>query len=166
MVVPPIVSDSIFTNFHFPSARLTRALSRLGLPIELSESQIPILAQIFRGSQYDPDAERNVEPFGASFVWSDEHPATVDDDRIISPLKFLQYLAWYRKSLIENEPFEPFTSYWNLFKSECPSWPGFRSERCDLALLPELESDIESMHQYMERVLNLCERKRDRESAV
>ena len=27
MVVPPIVSDSIFTNLHFSSARLTRALS-------------------------------------------------------------------------------------------------------------------------------------------
>ena len=29
MVVPPILSDSIFTNLHFSSARLTRALSRL-----------------------------------------------------------------------------------------------------------------------------------------
>ena len=28
MVVPPIVSDSVFTNLHFSSARLTRALSR------------------------------------------------------------------------------------------------------------------------------------------
>ena len=30
MVVPPIVSDSIFTNLHFSSARLTRALYSLG----------------------------------------------------------------------------------------------------------------------------------------
>ena len=29
MVVPPIVSDSIFTNLHFLSARLTRALYSL-----------------------------------------------------------------------------------------------------------------------------------------
>ena len=149
----------------FSSARLTRALSRLGLPIELSESQIPILAQVFSCLQYDPNAERSVEPFGASFVWSDEHPGTVDDDRTISPQKFLQYLAWYRKSLIENEPFEPFTVYWNLFRSECPSWPGFRPERCDPALLHQLESDVESMYQYMERALRICERKRDRDNA-
>ena len=36
MVVPPIVSDSIFTNLHFSSARLTRALSRLEADIRFS----------------------------------------------------------------------------------------------------------------------------------
>ena len=51
MVVPPIVSDSIFTNSHFSSARLTRALSRskqmsnytynLGVSIERALSGVP-----------------------------------------------------------------------------------------------------------------------------
>ena len=130
--------------------------------IKLDESQIPLLALTFGRLQYDPDAKRTVEPFGCAFVWSDEHPGTEDDDRTISPLEFLQYLVWYRKSIIENEPFEPFTSYWNLFRSECPTWPGFRPERCDPLLLPELESDTESMHRHMERVLDICERKRQR----
>ncbi|MDA7870548.1 hypothetical protein N9B04_00710 [bacterium] len=138
-------------------------LSGSGFTIELTESQIPILAQKFSGLQYDPNAERSVEPFGSAFVWSDEHPGFQDDEHSMSPLKFLQYLVWYRKSLIERKPFEPFAKYWDLFKSECPTWPGFRAERCDPSLWTELESDVESMYQYLERALEICERKRQRD---
>jgi hypothetical protein len=116
--------------------------------------------------RFDPDAERSVEPMGGAFVWSDEHPGLNYDDRAIPILKFLQYLVWYRKSLIENEPFEPFTTYWNLFKSECPTWPGFRPERCDPMLLQELKSETEIVHKRLERVIGICNRKQNREDST
>ena len=40
MVVPPIVSDSIFTNLHFSSARLTRALSDFEMLIAATQQKM------------------------------------------------------------------------------------------------------------------------------
>ena len=121
---------------------------------------------MFESLRYDPDAKRSVEPFGGAFVWSDELPVFEVDDRTIGGTRFLQYLIWYRKSLMENNPFAPFAEYWSLFQSECPTWPGFRPERCDVELGSQLQLETEVAYKQIERAFAVCERKRERDKSA
>ena len=73
--------------------------------------------------------------------------------------RFFQGLLWYRKSLIQEEPFGSFTEFWDAFKKACPTWPGFRPERCDPSLRDELNFDVDVLMRKLERVIRVCERK-------
>lgn len=70
------------------------------------------------------------------FFWSDEllretsaAPKDVAHRAIIG----------YRASLIDGQPREELRGGWDQLRRECPDWPGFRPERCDLALKDEQE---------------------------
>jgi hypothetical protein len=103
-----------------------------------SIDQIPPLAQDYLSLTKDPNATRTIGTFGLVFIWSDERPPVVT---IEDGLKFLEYLLWYRDSLMRQNPFEPFTAYWDAFRGCCPTWPGFAEERHDPSLLAELEQE-------------------------
>ena len=155
-----------------PTARVLkhRSLRRLGDPgrysaqiMELTLEQIPTLATRFEQLAFDPNAERDIELFGAAFVWSDEKPSFDDLHNTVPITRFFQYLLWYRKSLIQQEPFDPFTKYWDAFQSACPTWPGFRPERCDPNLCDELNPDVDATMNRVERAFDICDRKRNRD---
>ena len=131
--------------------------------MELTLQQIPALATRFERLQFDPYAERSIELFGAAFVWSDEKPDFDALENSISVTRFFQYLLWYRKSLIQQEPFDPFTEYWDAFKHACPTWPGFRPERCNPNLCDELDADVHDTMRQVERAFKICDRKRRRD---
>lgn len=134
--------------------------------IELALEQIPALATRFEKLRFDPNARREIELFGAAFVWSDEKPSfdeLCDElENTIPVTRFFQGLLWYRKSLIQQKPYDPFTEYWDAFRDACPTWPGFRPERCDPCLRDELDADVDAAISKLERVLDVCERKRNR----
>ncbi|MEZ6093000.1 MAG: hypothetical protein R3C03_02010 [Pirellulaceae bacterium] len=130
--------------------------------MELTLQQIPALATRFERLKFDPNAERSIELFGAAFVWSDEKPDFDDLENTISVARFFQSLLWYRKSLIQQEPFDPFTKYWDAFKLACPTWPGFRLERCDPKLRDELDADVDDTMRQVERAFKICDQKRKR----
>ena len=131
--------------------------------MELTLRQIPALATRFSNLSYDPDATRDIEMFGAAFVWSDEKPDFDELEDTIQVTRFFQYLLWYRKSLIEQTPFTAFTEYWDAFRDACPTWPGFRPDRCDATLRSELDAAVDATMSKLERVFDVCDRKRRRE---
>ncbi len=131
--------------------------------MELTLEQIPALAAKFKPLKFDPDAKRSVEVLGCAFVWTDEKPLFEDTpDGTISVTRFFQYLLWYRKSLIQQKPFGPFTEYWEAFRDACPTWPGFHPERCSPSLHGELTAEVETGMAKLDRFFDLCERKRRR----
>jgi hypothetical protein len=103
-----------------------------------SLDQIPALAQDYLSLTKDPNATRTLGTFGLVFVWSDERPPDVT---MKGGLRFLEYLLWYRDSLMRQIPFAPFAKYWDAFRERCPTWPGFAEERRDPSLLAELERE-------------------------
>ncbi len=128
--------------------------------MQLTLEQIPALAAKFQTLVFDPNAECNVEFFGGAFVWSDEKPDFDSLNTTIPVARFFQYLLWYRKSLIQEEPAGAFTEFWDAFKEVCPSWPGFRPERCDPSLRDELNADVYAMMKKLERAIKVCDRKK------
>lgn len=128
--------------------------------MQLTLEQIPDLATKFEMLVFDPNAKRDVELLGAAFVWSDEKPDFNCPDATIPVTRFFQYLLWYRKSLMQEKPAVAFTVFWEAFHKACPTWPGFRPERCAPPLLDELNAEVDVMMKKLKRELEACDRQR------
>ena len=117
--------------------------------------------------EFSPNATRKLQIQAGGFVWSDEEPDFHAKGRFPIPLTtFLIYLIGYRAWLIGsrsiNKRIAKIEPIWESFRSACPTWPGFRAERCDSALLPELEFENDQSLRNLERLPTACERKRSR----
>ena len=105
-----------------------------------------------RALRYDPAAVRGYEMMSGGFMWSDELPAS---DQYSDPHDgdyALRFLFGYRASLIRGRPDEGLRPVWDAVLAACPSWPGFRSERCSVSLAAELGKDRKTGMRHLERI--------------
>jgi hypothetical protein len=121
------------------------------------------IAAVFASLAYDSDAKRTVHIQAGGFVWSDETPDFRTAETPSIPIRrFMIALISYRATLIRGVPHEPFTPYWEAFQHCCPSWPGFRSDRCARDLAGDLDLELNAEFDRLERMLKICERKKAR----
>jgi hypothetical protein len=126
--------------------------------------QVRELAKAFAALSFDPNAKRSAHLQAGGFVWSDEAPDFHTSDDYPVPLtKFMIGLISYRTTLMRGTPHQPFTPYWEEFRRCCPTWPGFRAERCRPELIPELDREWNADFEKFERALTICKRKRERQ---
>jgi hypothetical protein len=86
------------------------------------------------GLTMKPDAVREYELLSDAFVWSDETPKVKG-----SPPAAFRHLLAYRSFLIRGKSHELLRRVWENVQAACPTWPGFRAERCSPTLARELE---------------------------
>ncbi|MCP4079118.1 MAG: hypothetical protein GY743_02605 [Planctomycetaceae bacterium] len=131
--------------------------------MSLDTKNVSAYKPLFDVLQFDPNAERSPHIQAGGFVWTDETPDFgADGEFPVAITTFMIYLISYRATLMAGKPHEAFTPIWNEFKSLCPSWPGFRPERNDPALLPNLESELDAEYAYLERAIKICDRRKQR----
>lgn len=118
-------------------------------------------AQYFAVLVHDTCATRSLHFQCSSFFWTDEMPAFVDDGHDASIRHFMLYLLSYRKMLMYGEDVPAFLPLWNRLKDRCPNWPGFRSDRMEPSLIPELEAETDMELGRLERMLDVCKRRKD-----
>ncbi len=125
--------------------------------------QVEVFAPVFGVLLHDPDAKRSPHIQAGGFVWSDENPDFRTEEKFPVPItRFMIALISFRNTLMRGEPHEPFIPYWRAFQQCCPAWPGFRPERASPDLIPELDRELNAEFDRLERMLNICERKRAR----
>ena len=154
---PPTAANRLIETFPRRLGECRRYPTEI-MPLNLDH--IPDLAEAFAVLRYDPNAKRGIALFGYEYVWSDERPVEQEIPGEISISDAMRYLLGYRASLIRQAPFEPLTLFWSAFLYACPTWPGFRNERCSPSLAAELDSEIARMLFQMDRYAKICERKR------
>lgn len=116
---------------------------------------------VFDVLAYNRNAKRSVHLQAGGFVWSDETPDfQTEGDFPVSISRFMIYLISYRATVMRGAPFKPFEPHWNEFKRCCPNWPGFRAGRSDPELVDELDRELNSQFERLERMLKVCERKK------
>ncbi len=119
-------------------------------------------AKYFAELVLDPHATRSFHLQCSSFYWSDEMPKFVDDGYDASLKHFMLYLLSYRKMLMYGEEVPTFLPLWNRLNDRCPGWPGFLPERMDASLITELETEADQEISRLERILELCRRRKER----
>ena len=119
-------------------------------------------AKYFSVLVFDPSAARSFHIQCSSFYWEDEMPEFVDDGYDASIRHFMLYLLSYRKMLMYGEDVPVFLPYWNRLQELCPNWPGFRAERMHASLIPELESEADRQFHRLQRMLDICKRRKER----
>ena len=128
--------------------------------MSLDTTNVIAFKPVFDVLQFDPNAERSPHIQAGGFVWSDETPDfNASGEFSMTITNFMIGLISYRATLMTDKPHEPFTPIWDEFKSICPTWPGFRPERNDSALITCLESELNNEFDKLERILKICERK-------
>jgi hypothetical protein len=95
--------------------------------------------EYIRALEHDPQATRGYELLSGEFLWSDEGFGHPDMPREAGRL--LRDLSLYRGSVIRGKPYWRMSRLWHRLRADCPNWPGFRSERLDPALKPELAAE-------------------------
>lgn len=123
-------------------------------------------AKYFAVLVHDPHATRSLHFQCSSFFWTDEMPEFVDDGYDASIRHFMLYLLIYRKMLIYGEDVPVFLPLWNRLKERCPNWPGFRDERMHASLIPDLEAETEKELDRLERMLDVCKRRKEHQARV
>ncbi len=118
-------------------------------------------ARYFAVLVHDPNATRSLHFQCSSFYWSDEMPEFADDGYDASIRHFMLYLLSYRKMLMYGEDVPAFIPLWNRLKARCPKWPGFRPERMNSSLIPELEMENDIELNRLERMLDVCKRRKE-----
>jgi hypothetical protein len=124
----------------------------LGVPRDRSLLPRPaVLVRALRRTRYSPAATRSAELMSGGFMWSDEMPAWwyFDPDHGYA----FRFLIGFRASVIRGEPMESLRPIWNEVQRQCPRWPGFRPERSDPALRPELERELRGTCRSVARAL-------------
>jgi hypothetical protein len=115
---------------------------------------------ILREARWSPDAARTLEVMSGGFMWSDER---LDDVACIctqvDSWAFREVIA-YRASLIRGVPRTELREPWDQLHRECPSWPGFRLERCDPSLKETLDAENEEVMRQLDHMSEVCERAR------
>jgi hypothetical protein len=125
--------------------------------------QVVAFANLFGALSHDPEAHRSAHIQAGGFVWSDETPDFHTGETFPVPItRFMIALISYRNTLMRGTPHEPFTPYWDAFQKCCPTWPGFRSERCSPELIPDLDRELSSELDKLERMLRVRECSRGR----
>lgn len=71
------------------------------------------------------------------------------------------YLLSYRKMLMYDDAVPAFLLLWQRLNARCPKWPGFHADRMHSALIPELEKKNDIEHDRMERMLDVCKRRKE-----
>ena len=126
---------------------------------------VRVFADAFGVLKFDPNATRSPHLQAGGFVWSDETPDLDARGGFPVPItRFMVALISYRSTLMRGVPHVPFTPFWNAFHECCPTWPGFRSERYAPELIPELDSELRTELDKLERMFRICERRRARET--
>jgi hypothetical protein len=95
--------------------------------------------RILREARWEPDAKRSYEIMSGGFVWSYERLGEASRICVESDSWAFRYVMGYRASLTHGTPRDELREPWDQLLSECPDWPGFRPERCDPILAPELD---------------------------
>ena len=132
--------------------------------MSLDTDNVKSFTAVFAALEYDANATRCSHVQAGGFVWSDEKPSfDVDGNFPIAISNFMIYLISYRATIMRGKPHEPFTPIWNAFQSMCPTWPGFRPERNNPDLSSELETELDAQYDYLDRALEICERKKTRD---
>ncbi len=133
--------------------------------MKFEPQQVEAFARVFGVLLFDPSAKRSPHIQAGGFVWSDETPDFQTVDKFpVSVTRFMTALISYRNTLMRGKPHDPFIPYWRAFQQCCPTWPGFRPERCSPDLIPELDRELNAEFDKLERMLNICERKTGRNS--
>ena len=135
--------------------------------MDFQPHDVRVFADTFAALTYDPNATRSPHLQAGGFVWSDETPDLCTRNGFpVSITRFMIALISYRSTLMRGAPHDPFTPYWSAFQKCCPTWPGFRSERVAQELIPELDHELTSELDKLERILQICDRKRTCETKL
>lgn len=133
---------------------------------DYSVDDVEHFAKYFAVLVYDPKATRQLHFQCSSFYWSDEMPEFVDDGYDASIRHFMLYLFSYRKMLMYGEAVPVFDPLWGRLKERCPNWPGFRSERRDVSLIPDVEREFDKELERLGRAFDVCKRRREHRAKV
>ena len=104
-----------------------------------------------RALRYDPASVRTYEMMSGGFIWTDEMPRREVYSDSNDGDYALRFLLGYRASLIRGRPNEGLRLVWDAVLIACPSWPGFRPERCSASLAPELEREGKGSMRHLDR---------------
>lgn len=131
--------------------------------MSLTPKQVAVFVPLFSPLRFDRSAIRSTHLQAGGFVWSDETPDLHPDGDFPVPVtRFMIALISYRETLMRGHPHEPFTPFWDQFQRSCPTWPGFRPERCDSSLIEELDRELDAEWEQLERLLAICELRKRR----
>ncbi|EMI46166.1 hypothetical protein RRSWK_01351 [Rhodopirellula sp. SWK7] len=87
-------------------------------------------------------------------------PEFVDDGHPVSIKMFMVSLLGFRTMRMQGESVPEFEPLWNRLRDVCPEWPGFKLDRMDPILIPELVMAKDRELGRLERYLAVCERRR------
>lgn len=118
-----------------------------------------------RALSYDLGAVRSYEMMSGGFIWSDELPPSDRYSEARDGDYALRFLFGYRASLIRGRPDESLRPVWDAVLAACPSWPGFRPERCSGSLAPELEQEGKRAMRRLDRYSRVLDKERGHSDA-
>lgn len=108
--------------------------------------------EILRQARWSADAERRYELLSGGFAWSDERLGDAAQICVELDSWAFRFVMGYRASLIGNAPRQELKEPWDQLLAQCPEWPGFRPERCDPLLAPELAEAYEKLSDELDNL--------------
>ena len=114
---------------------------------EKEAKQVETLVQHLNKLTYDPQASELFELLGGSIYWSDEYPQEEGLTTRGAAILIFHKLIDYRTSIIFGNPIDEYAEIWRKAFELCPTWPGFREERCSEKLLPRVRAYMKQAEQ-------------------